>query len=150
MKRILIFASLMSVVNFCYGIDDKEKLAYAMQYACDSFIQELGFYSPYAEFESCTLRETLDVIPNPLEIKYKVKGEFAEKIEQQLHETYQLPKFIKKESVAGWETSIYYNLSDPNYTVDIIFISQETLVQKHEDWEQIPYFYLWFAKRKMP
>lgn len=47
--RIIVGIILTIVSHLCYGVDDKEKFSYAMQYACDSFIKELNFSSLYAD-----------------------------------------------------------------------------------------------------
>lgn len=148
MKQSFIAFILLMISSTCYGFSDTEKLSFAMQYACDSFLQEINFNSPYLEFESCSLRQSADVIPNPLTLKFRVKGEFAEQIENELYQRYQVPGFIKQQSVAGWETGRYYQLADSKYILRITFISQETQIQERDNWHEIPYFYLWFEKQE--
>lgn len=147
MKKLSLVLCVFFLIIGCKAQED------TLTQSCQQFIQDLAFNSPYLEYESC---EYQDSDYAPLTLSYRIKGEYTEQIENYLiersqlsHSRYKFTGLRKPISVAGWEGRGYlydvYNVKDNIYIL-FGFYSDDTFVDKRENWKDIPYFYLYFSK----
>jgi len=111
--------------------------AQAKEPSCGDF---LGQQKPSElTFKSCNKSKESQL--NVLRATYQVAGHSAEKVEEYLMKTFNMPKlrFI----CCGWETlgsHGKYFIND--HYVKIIMHSEESLIQRREKWNEISLFYI--------
>lgn len=105
---------------------------------CDDLLATLGKKPKNLEFLDC--KQKTELQGEPWEATYRVPGSHAAQVENYLIKELHIKKLQR--TCCSWESSENSYRDNNNRLFVISIAAEETTVDKKEQWDKVPYFYI--------